>query len=76
VKHPQKKAFQKGASSFLREQIGDGLVSINSALGRHADSKFDLHFLDSNVWIGQAMGHMDLLSRPEVYEVLKKFMKN
>ena len=50
--------------------LGDGLVPLDSALGRHADACFDLGLDDRHQWVGCGMNHLDLLSRPEVYEQL------
>ncbi|MCW2272829.1 alpha/beta fold hydrolase [Rhodoblastus acidophilus] len=46
--------------------IGDGLVPVMSALGRHRD--FALDFPPDRQWIACETGHFDLLSRPEVYK--------
>ena len=44
---------------------GDGLVSVDSALGRHPDAALTLAF--AHQWIAFGTGHLDLLSKPEVY---------
>jgi hypothetical protein len=44
--------------------LGDGLVPLDSALGRHADLARALPFDDT--WIGYGMGHRELLTHPEV----------
>lgn len=57
--------------SPLRERmIGDGLVPLDSALGRHRDSTRTLGIPRTRQWVGYGMGHMDLLSRREVYRQL------
>jgi hypothetical protein len=48
--------------------LGDGLVPLASALGRHRDPRFTLAFPESHQWIACNMGHFDLLGRPRVYE--------
>jgi len=48
--------------------LGDGLVPLASALGRHTDPRFTLAFPDSRRWISPETGHFELLSRTEVYE--------
>ncbi len=48
--------------------IGDGLVTVDSALGRHKDPALALAFLPHRQWIGCGMNHFDLLDRVEVYE--------
>ncbi|HSB20505.1 MAG TPA: alpha/beta hydrolase [Anaeromyxobacteraceae bacterium] len=46
---------------------GDGIVPLDSALGRHRDPALTLPLPSSRRWVGHGMGHLDLLSRPEVY---------
>ena len=48
--------------------IGDGLVPVASALGRHKDSARDLRFSPDRQWVACETGHLDLLSRRDVYE--------
>lgn len=55
--------------------LGDGLVSINSALGRHKDPAFDLQIVDYRTWTGTQINHMQLLSDPKVYHVLKTWFE-
>ncbi len=51
--------------------IGDGLVPLESALGRHAKKARSLNFPQDRQWISRETGHLDLLDRPEVYARLK-----
>ena len=53
---------------------GDGLVPVDSALGRHRDVRMDLGLPDDHRWIGYDMGHFELLSRAEVYERIKGWL--
>lgn len=48
----------------------DGLVPVDSALGRHPDPKLKLDLPEAHQWIGYGMGHLDLLDRSEVYAQL------
>jgi hypothetical protein len=48
--------------------LGDGLVPVMSALGRHKDPARDLKFPADRQWIARETGHLDLLSRRDVYE--------
>lgn len=50
--------------------VGDGLVSVDSALGKHSDAAHTLKFPKSHQWIGQQMNHMQLLSNKDVYRVI------
>src|SRR3974390_3805243 len=54
--------------------LGDGLVPVGSALGLHGDPKRRLHLAKSRQWVGYGMRHLDLLSHPAVYEVIKKWV--
>ena len=61
--------------SLLSERlVGDGLVPLDSALGQHTDPARSLGFARSRQWIGYGMGHLELLSRPEVYAQLRKWL--
>ncbi|MCU1281382.1 MAG: hypothetical protein JWM53_4928 [bacterium] len=53
---------------------GDGLVSVNSALGRHEKPSLTLTFPEAHQWIGFGMGHLDLLNRPEVYATIRRWL--
>jgi pimeloyl-ACP methyl ester carboxylesterase len=53
---------------------GDGLVPIDSALGRHPKPEMTLAFPPANLWVGLGMNHVELLSRPEVYQVLRGWL--
>jgi pimeloyl-ACP methyl ester carboxylesterase len=51
--------------------IGDGLVPVESALGRHRDPARNLGIPESHQWLGFETGHIELLKCPEVYEQLR-----
>lgn len=53
---------------------GDGLVPVDSALGRHAKAELTLGFPDANQRIAYGMGHLDLLDRAEVYARVKEWV--
>jgi pimeloyl-ACP methyl ester carboxylesterase len=62
--------------SLLAERlIGDGLVPLDSALGRHPDAGRTLAIPKSRQWIGYEMGHLELLGRPEVYSQLEQWLQ-
>jgi len=61
-------------STLSERLIGDGLVPLDSALGRHADASKSLAIPEDHRWIGYEMGHLELLSRPEVYVQLRKWL--
>ncbi len=59
----------------LKEKLlGDGLVPLDSALGRHADPARTLAFPAQRQWVAYGMNHLDLLDRTEVYERLKEWL--
>lgn len=55
--------------------IGDGLVTLDSALGRHRDSTRMLAIPRNRQWVGYGMGHRDLLSRPKVYRQISRWLQ-
>jgi hypothetical protein len=54
--------------------VGDGLVPLESALGRHRVRSRALGIPKANQWIGFEMGHLELLHRPEVYAQLHAWL--
>lgn len=59
----------------LRDRLlGDGLVQMSSALGRHKESSLTLSFPEERQWVGYGMNHMDLLSHPKVYEQVTRWL--
>jgi len=66
---------QKHANADAARIRGDGLVPVSSALGRHHDAALDLAFPESHQWVGYGIGHLDLLSRSDVYERMRSWLK-
>jgi pimeloyl-ACP methyl ester carboxylesterase len=63
--------------SLLSERlIGDGLVPLDSALGRHADPGRTLAIPRTRQWVGHGMGHLELLSRAEVHAQLREWLRD
>jgi len=58
------------------DSLGDGLVMVNSALGRHLKPEMTLGFDDSHQWIGYGMNHWDLLSHVTVYEQIRRWLSS
>jgi pimeloyl-ACP methyl ester carboxylesterase len=56
--------------------VGDGLVPLNSALGRHKNPALNLHFPESNQRVVRDMGHLDLLHHADVYEIIKNWLQS
>lgn len=46
--------------------VGDGLVPLHSALGKHERPDLDLHFAPDRQWIALGTSHLALLNRKEV----------
>ena len=57
--------------TVLRERlVGDGLVTVDSALGRHPDPDRKLAIPEHRQWVGYGIGHLGLLSEADVYAQL------
>jgi hypothetical protein len=54
--------------------LGDGLVPLGSALGRHKDPHRSLALPKSHQWVGYGMNHLSLLERKEVYERIRRWL--
>lgn len=63
-----------GRASASDRLIGDGLVPIDSALGRHKLTGKSLAVPPERQWVARGTGHFDLLSKPEVYEQLRQWL--
>ena len=55
--------------------LGDGLVPVDSALGRSVDDSRFLAIPEERQWIGFKMGHLELLSHPGVYAQLHDWLQ-
>lgn len=54
--------------------LGDGLVPLESALGRHRDTARRLEFPAGRQWVGTGMGHLDVLTRAEVWSRIGRWL--
>jgi hypothetical protein len=54
--------------------VGDGLVTVASALGRHRDPARDLALPMDRQWISCEMNHFDLFNRAVVYEQIESWL--
>lgn len=54
--------------------LGDGLVRVSSALGRHKNPAHALQIDPQRQWIGYGMNHLDLLNHPDVHVTLQTFL--
>ena len=55
--------------------VGDGLVPLDSALGRHRDTERTLAIPKHRQWVGFRMGHRELLNHPDVYSRLHTWLE-
>jgi pimeloyl-ACP methyl ester carboxylesterase len=65
----------KRRSLVAERLVGDGLVPLDSALGRHKDAARTLAIARERQWVGYEMGHLELLGRPEVYARLGDWLR-
>jgi pimeloyl-ACP methyl ester carboxylesterase len=63
----------KSPANSVAEFLGDGLVPVDSALGRHRDPAMSLGIGDSHAWIAHETNHWDLLSRRAVYDTIRRW---
>jgi pimeloyl-ACP methyl ester carboxylesterase len=64
----------KESAGLHNALLGDGLVPVDSALGRHGEPGRSLRFSKSQQWIGYGMNHWDLLNQPAVYEQMVRWL--
>ena len=64
-----------GAAGELRDKLlGDGLVPLDSALGRHKQAARTLAFEPARQWVGQGLSHLDLLGHADVLAQLRAWL--
>jgi pimeloyl-ACP methyl ester carboxylesterase len=54
--------------------LGDGLVSVDSAFGRHARPTKDLKLPSSHTWVAKGVGHLGLLESRGVYKHMRDWL--
>jgi pimeloyl-ACP methyl ester carboxylesterase len=64
-----------GADSVKSQLLGDGLVPVASALGQHREPARRLAFDADKQAVVEGTNHLDLLSSPEVFEHLKRWLR-
>jgi pimeloyl-ACP methyl ester carboxylesterase len=65
----------KEAGGLKDRLVGDGLVPVASGLGHHKDTAKALKFPAARQWVASETGHLDLLSRRDVYERIAGWLK-
>ncbi|RZI44433.1 alpha/beta fold hydrolase [Herbaspirillum sp. HC18] len=63
-----------GKLDGYKGKAGDGLVTVDSALGVHDDPARRLAFPLSQTWIAEGVGHLDLLCNAAVYERMRDWL--
>ncbi len=64
----------KQGAPLSNDWLGDGLVPVDSALGRHANPALALLIPARRQWIAYGCGHLDLLGRADVYERIRGWL--
>ena len=62
------------AGNLQSRVLGDGLVPLDSALGRHKSAARTLAFAPEHQWVGEGINHLALLSSPAVYAQLRLWL--
>lgn len=62
--------IQNAATDF----VGDGLVPLDSAFGKHKNVDWSLNFAEENQALIKGIHHLDLLSDEQVFHVIKKWL--
>jgi pimeloyl-ACP methyl ester carboxylesterase len=63
------------AKTWRTKLPSDGLVSVDSALGRHERADLRLEFPETNQFIALGTSHLDLLDSAEVYATLRAWFE-
>lgn len=62
------------AGHWKGKLLGDGLVAVDSALGRHKSSRRSLGFGADRQWIAEGVGHLGLLNDAAVMQRVKHWL--
>jgi len=60
--------------SLQARLVGDGLVPLDSALGRHPDPRYALPIPAEHQWVALETNHLELQTSPEVYKRVKGWL--
>ena len=64
-----------GRSKLAERLVGDGLVPVDSALGRSADPARALGLPEARCFVAPGCGHLDLLASREVYQRIRGWLE-
>jgi len=67
-------SLARKSGALAERLLGDGLVPLASALGKHEDASRQLAFPKDRQWVGHGMNHLDLLDRKEVYAQIRRWL--
>lgn len=66
--------FGKAMDTVSTRLLGDKLVDVKSALGKHKNPNKNLQVKTENTWIAYETSHLDLLNKPTVYSRIKEWV--
>ncbi|WP_299074099.1 hypothetical protein [uncultured Paraglaciecola sp.] len=69
-------AIATSTGKTTQHLLGDGLVSIDSALGKHKNAELDLGFPESRQWTSANINHLQMLGDQQVYQKLLTWLSN
>ena len=64
----------KKTTSISSALLGDKMVSVKSALGKHTKRSKNLNFKKENTWIAYETSHIELLGSTKIYEKIKSWL--
>jgi hypothetical protein len=67
-------AIAADMGSQSNKLLGDGMVTVNSALGYHEDPRLKLSFAPARQWIAYGINHWDLLNQSAVYKQIRRWI--
>lgn len=72
--HAVAATLAKRRQPLAERLLGDGLVTVDSALGRHRDPGRTLGFAPSQQFVSHGTGHLELLNHPAVAAQLRQWL--
>jgi len=64
----------KKTTSISSALLGDKMVSVKSALGKHSNTTKNLNFKKEHTWIAYETSHIELLGSTKIYEKIKSWL--
>jgi pimeloyl-ACP methyl ester carboxylesterase len=66
----------KRAGDLADRLMGDGIVPLMSALGRHENPALALPIPATREWVGHGINHLDLLNEADVYAQIRRWLSS